>query len=112
MPPRTSTTRRLGPAAVGAVLPAGYQDDCAQAPSGGAVYGVCLADGPCTGNSPSATPADTVKLALRAGLKAKAGRNQAPDLVLTGINSAPTSPPPVRPTRRPATLTPHQEPLS
>ncbi|MFF0472780.1 5'/3'-nucleotidase SurE [Streptomyces sp. NPDC004284] len=71
------------------VLPAGYEDDCAQAPSGGAVYGVCLADGPCTGNSPSATPADTVKLALRAGLKAKAGWNQAPDLVLTGINSGP-----------------------
>ncbi|MFH8841325.1 5'/3'-nucleotidase SurE [Streptomyces sp. NPDC017868] len=70
-------------------LPAGYEDDCAQAPSGGAVYGVCLADGPCTKNSPSATPADTVKLALRAGLEAKAGWTGAPDLVLTGINSGP-----------------------
>ncbi|MFH8623611.1 5'/3'-nucleotidase SurE [Streptomyces vietnamensis] len=70
-------------------LPAGYEDDCAQAPSGGPVYGVCLADGPCTKDSPSATPADTVKLALRAGLKAKAGWSEAPDLVLTGINSGP-----------------------
>lgn len=70
-------------------LPAGYGDDCAQAPSGGAVYGVCLADGPCVRNSPSATPADTVKLALRAGLRAKAGWTGAPDLVLTGINSGP-----------------------
>ncbi|MFD0076186.1 5'/3'-nucleotidase SurE [Streptomyces sp. NPDC127166] len=70
-------------------LPAGYEDDCAQAPSGGAVYGVCLADGSCTEDSPSATPADTVKLALRAGLKAEAGWTGAPDLVLTGINSGP-----------------------
>ncbi|MGW8768711.1 5'/3'-nucleotidase SurE [Streptomyces sp. NPDC055815] len=70
-------------------LPAGYENDCAEAPSGGAVYGVCLADGPCTKDSPSATPADTVKLALRAGLKAKAGWAEAPDLVLTGINSGP-----------------------
>ncbi|MFF8376095.1 5'/3'-nucleotidase SurE [Streptomyces sp. NPDC015661] len=70
-------------------LPAGYENDCAQAPSRGAVYGVCLADGPCTKDSPSATPADTVKLALRAGLKAKAGWTEAPDLVLTGINSGP-----------------------
>ncbi|MEU5920248.1 5'/3'-nucleotidase SurE [Streptomyces sp. NPDC047141] len=70
-------------------LPAGYEDDCAQAPARGAVYGVCLADGPCGKDSPSATPADTVKLALRAGLRAKAGWTGAPDLVLTGINSGP-----------------------
>ncbi|MFI1712300.1 5'/3'-nucleotidase SurE [Streptomyces litmocidini] len=70
-------------------LPAGYENDCAQAPSGGAVYGVCLADGHCAADSPSATPADTVKLALRAGLKAEAGWTEAPDLVLTGINSGP-----------------------
>ncbi|CAM5319805.1 5'/3'-nucleotidase SurE [Streptomyces tanashiensis] len=70
-------------------LPAGYENDCAQAPARGAVYGVCLADGPCTEDSPSATPADTVKLALRAGLKAKAGWTEAPDVVLTGINSGP-----------------------
>ncbi|MEU0403114.1 5'/3'-nucleotidase SurE [Streptomyces sp. NPDC006197] len=70
-------------------LPIGYEDDCAQAPSRGAVYGVCLADGHCAADSPSATPADTVKLALRAGLEAEAGWTGAPDLVLTGINSGP-----------------------
>ncbi|MEU3477470.1 5'/3'-nucleotidase SurE [Streptomyces sp. NPDC033754] len=70
-------------------LPAGYENDCAGAPARGAVYGVCLSDGPCTKESASATPADTVKLALRGGLKAKAGWTGAPDLVLTGINSGP-----------------------
>ncbi|WP_225804410.1 5'/3'-nucleotidase SurE [Streptomyces sp. NK15101] len=70
-------------------LPAGYEGDCARAPSRGAVYGVCLADGRCADDSPSATPADTVKLALRAGLEAEAGWTGAPDLVLTGINSGP-----------------------
>ncbi|MFI8827756.1 5'/3'-nucleotidase SurE [Streptomyces sp. NPDC053431] len=70
-------------------LPAGYEDDCASAPSQGAVYGVCLSAGPCGKDTPSATPADTVKLALRGGLRAKAGWRDAPDLVLTGINSGP-----------------------
>ncbi|MGW5398810.1 5'/3'-nucleotidase SurE [Streptomyces sp. NPDC003952] len=68
-------------------MPAGYENDCAGAPSGAPVFGVCLADGPCGPDSPSATPADTVKLALRGGLAAKAGWNDAPDLVVTGINS-------------------------
>ncbi|MEU8530717.1 5'/3'-nucleotidase SurE [Streptomyces sp. NPDC048629] len=70
-------------------LPAGYESDCATAPAKGAVIGVCLGESPCTKDSPSATPADTVKLALRGGLKAKAGWTDAPDLVLTGINSGP-----------------------
>lgn len=70
-------------------LPAGYEDDCAAAPSQGAVFGVCLAAGPCGRDTPSATPADTVKLALRGGLRAKVGWKEAPDLVLTGINSGP-----------------------
>ncbi|MFF2409498.1 5'/3'-nucleotidase SurE [Streptomyces sp. NPDC058092] len=70
-------------------LPAGYEDDCAGAAARGAVFGVCLGEGPCGKDSPSATPADTVKLALRGGLKAKAGWKGAPDLVLTGINSGP-----------------------
>ncbi|MFE5297340.1 5'/3'-nucleotidase SurE [Streptomyces sp. NPDC056632] len=70
-------------------LPAGYEGDCSSAPSGGAVYGVCLSAGPCGKDTPSATPADTVKLALRGGLRAKAGWRDAPDLVLTGINSGP-----------------------
>ncbi|MFF3315613.1 5'/3'-nucleotidase SurE [Streptomyces sp. NPDC003035] len=70
-------------------LPAGYENDCATAPAKGAVFGVCLADGTCAADAPSATPADTVKLALRGGLKAKVGWEGAPDLVLTGINSGP-----------------------
>ncbi|MFB7513983.1 5'/3'-nucleotidase SurE [Streptomyces sp. NPDC056144] len=70
-------------------LPAGYENDCSGAPSHGAVFGVCLSDGPCAKDTPSATPADTVKLALRGGLKAKVGWDGAPDLVLTGINSGP-----------------------
>ncbi|MFD0369063.1 5'/3'-nucleotidase SurE [Streptomyces sp. NPDC127114] len=73
----------------GAGLPAGYADDCSGAPSGGAVFGVCLSAGPCGKDTPSATPADTVKLALRGGLRAKVGWDGAPDLVLTGINSGP-----------------------
>ncbi|AUY52985.1 5'/3'-nucleotidase SurE [Streptomyces sp. CB01881] len=67
----------------------GYQDDCAGAPSGAPVYGVCLSDGPCGPGTPSATPADTVKFAVRAGLAAKAGWTDGPDLVVTGINSGP-----------------------
>ncbi|MFJ3901096.1 5'/3'-nucleotidase SurE [Streptomyces sp. NPDC090025] len=72
-----------------AALPDGYQGDCAGAPARGAVFGVCLATGPCAPDAPSATPADTVKLALRGGLRAKVGWAKAPDLVLTGINSGP-----------------------
>ncbi|ORT57079.1 5'/3'-nucleotidase SurE [Streptomyces sp. CB03238] len=70
-------------------LPAGYGNDCAGTPSGSPVYGICLADGPCGADSPSATPADTVKFALRGGLAAKAGWTDGPDLVVTGINSGP-----------------------
>ncbi|MGW4054514.1 5'/3'-nucleotidase SurE [Streptomyces sp. NPDC004779] len=70
-------------------LPAGYENDCAAAPSRGAVFGVCLAEGGCAPDAPSATPADTVKLALRGGLAAKVGWKGAPDLVVTGINSGP-----------------------
>ncbi|MGW4163867.1 5'/3'-nucleotidase SurE [Streptomyces sp. NPDC004788] len=72
-----------------AELPAGYGGDCAGAPAHGAVFGVCLSAGPCGKDTPSATPADTVKLALRGGLRAEAGWQDGPDLVLTGINSGP-----------------------
>ncbi|GAA2490419.1 5'/3'-nucleotidase SurE [Streptomyces gobitricini] len=72
-----------------AQLPAGYGNDCAGAPSGAPVFGICLSDGPCGPDSPSATPADTVKFALRGGLAAKAGWTGGPDLVVTGINSGP-----------------------
>ncbi|MER5353943.1 5'/3'-nucleotidase SurE [Kitasatospora sp. NPDC002551] len=70
-------------------LPADHRGDCAGTPSGSPVYGVCLTAGPCGPDSPSATPADTVKLALRAALAAKAGWSDGPDLVVTGINSGP-----------------------
>ncbi|MER7516510.1 5'/3'-nucleotidase SurE [Streptomyces sp. NPDC126499] len=70
-------------------LPAGYENDCSGAPSGAPVHGVCLATGPCGPDSPSATPTDTVKFALRGGLAAKAGWKTGPDLVVTGINSGP-----------------------
>ncbi|WP_418960369.1 5'/3'-nucleotidase SurE [Streptomyces tritici] len=70
-------------------LPAGYEDDCSGTPSGSPVHGVCLATGPCGPESPSATPSDTVKFALRGGLAAKAGWKDGPDLVVTGINSGP-----------------------
>jgi 5'-nucleotidase len=68
---------------------AGYENDCSGTPSGSPVYGVCLTTGPCGPDSPSATPADTVKFALRGGLAAKAGWTDGPDLVVTGINSGP-----------------------
>ncbi|MFB7993284.1 5'/3'-nucleotidase SurE [Streptomyces sp. NPDC056002] len=70
-------------------LPAGYENDCAGAPSGSPVYGVCLSDDACGSGTPSATPADTVKFALRSGLAAKAGWTDGPDVVVTGINSGP-----------------------
>ncbi|MFB6549429.1 5'/3'-nucleotidase SurE [Streptomyces sp. NPDC056405] len=70
-------------------MPAGYENDCAGTPSGSPVYGVCLSDDACGADTPSATPADTVKFALRTGLAAKAGWTDGPDLVVTGINSGP-----------------------
>lgn len=70
-------------------MPAGYENNCAGAPSGSPVYGICLSETPCAPDSPSATPADTVKFALRTGLAAKAGWTNGPDLVVTGINSGP-----------------------
>ncbi|MFE1951212.1 5'/3'-nucleotidase SurE [Streptomyces sp. NPDC059524] len=68
---------------------AGYENDCSGTPSGSPVLGVCLATGPCGPDSPGATPADTVKFALRGGLAAEAGWKDGPDLVVTGINSGP-----------------------
>jgi 5'-nucleotidase len=69
--------------------PSGHQDDCAGTPSGSPVYGLCLSADPCGPGTPSATPADTVKFALRAGLAARTGWTGGPDLVVTGINSGP-----------------------
>ncbi|MGW0902865.1 5'/3'-nucleotidase SurE [Streptomyces sp. NPDC002853] len=70
-------------------LPAGYEADCGGTPSGAPVFGVCLSDSPCGKDTPSASPSDTVKFALRTGLAAKAGWKDGPDLVVTGINSGP-----------------------
>ncbi|WP_410585816.1 5'/3'-nucleotidase SurE [Amycolatopsis sp. lyj-108] len=70
-------------------LPVGYQRDCSGAAGGGAVFGLCRGASPCTPESPSATPADTVKFALRGGLGHVAGWTDEPDVVVTGINSGP-----------------------
>ncbi|WP_455362636.1 5'/3'-nucleotidase SurE [Streptomyces sp. SYSU K21746] len=70
-------------------LPAAYAGDCSGAPSGGAVHGVCKGASPCGPGSQSATPADTVRLALGGALAAKAGWNTSPDLVVSGSNYGP-----------------------
>lgn len=70
-------------------LPAGFEGDCAGAPSKGVVFGVCKGSAPCGPTTPSATPADTVRLAVRGGLAAKVGWKNGPDLVVTGANSGP-----------------------
>jgi 5'-nucleotidase len=53
------------------------------------VYGVCKGAAPCGPATPSATPADTVRLAIGAGLAAKAGWTDGPDLVVSGSNYGP-----------------------
>ena len=68
-------------------LPEGFAEDCAGASGGGAVYGLCLEDGPCTPDSESATPSDTVKFAMRGGLEALVGWEERPDLVVSGPNA-------------------------
>ncbi|POX42810.1 hypothetical protein C3489_38000 [Streptomyces sp. Ru71] len=72
-------------------LPARYAADCSGAPAGGAVFGLCRSTGSptCSAASPSATPADTVRFALRGGLRALTGWTSMPDVVVTGINSGP-----------------------
>jgi 5'-nucleotidase len=68
-------------------VPEGFEEDCAGASGGGAVYGLCLEDGPCTPDSESATPSDTVKFAMRGGLEALVGWDERPDLVVSGPNA-------------------------
>ncbi|MGE6738442.1 5'/3'-nucleotidase SurE, partial [Streptomyces sp. NPDC059900] len=72
-------------------LPDGYANDCSGAPAGGAVYGVCKGAAPCGQSTPSATPADTVRLGINGGLAAKAGWKGGPDLVVTGSNFGPNA---------------------
>jgi 5'-nucleotidase len=68
-------------------VPDGNEGDCADAPSGAPVIGLCLDTAPCSASSPSATPVDTVKFATRGGLEHVAGWEEEPDLVVSGINS-------------------------
>jgi len=64
--------------------PAAYADDCAASSTGGAVFGVCQSAGPCTSSTPSASPADSVNVALsRFAANYWSG---GPDVVLSGIN--------------------------
>ncbi|WP_371525072.1 5'/3'-nucleotidase SurE [Streptomyces sp. NBC_01283] len=70
-------------------LPAGYANNCSGTHGGGAVYGVCKGAAPCGQSTPSATPADTVRLGINGGLAAKVGWKDGPDLVVTGSNFGP-----------------------
>ncbi|MFV0133059.1 5'/3'-nucleotidase SurE [Streptomyces sp. HMX87] len=72
-------------------LPGAYARDCAGAPARGAVYGVCKGTGPCGPDTPSATPADTVRLGIGGALAAKAGWRDGPDLVVSGSNYGPNA---------------------
>lgn len=65
--------------------PTDATDACADAPSGGTFYGVCLADVACTPDSDSATPSDAVALGLHA-VAPGLGWADGPDVVLVGIN--------------------------
>lgn len=64
--------------------PAAYAGDCATTSTGGAVFGVCQAAGPCSSSTPSASPADAVNVAL--SRFAKTYWATGPDLVLSGVN--------------------------
>lgn len=65
--------------------PEQYAGDCASAPTGGKVYGVCIIAAPCVAGSPTATPADTAMVALNYFVKPNFWA-KGPDLVATGIN--------------------------
>lgn len=82
---RITTDRSTGLTVTPATVPDTYADDCADAAAGGAVYGVCASNSACVAGSPSASPADTVRIGVQNFLPATywpAG----PDLVLAGIN--------------------------
>jgi 5'-nucleotidase len=64
--------------------PAAYASDCSGASAGGAVFAVCTGTGPCSSSTPSATPADTVNIAL--SRFAKNYWTGGPDVVLSGVN--------------------------
>jgi 5'-nucleotidase len=65
--------------------PAAYAEDCAGAPSGGRVFGVCTVAGTCAPDSPSASPADAARIAITRFLPDNYWPG-GPDLVVSGIN--------------------------
>lgn len=72
-------------------MPEEYAADCATAPSGGLVLGVCQGSAPCGPDSQSVTPADAAELALGAVAPQRLGWQDGPDLVLSGINAGPNT---------------------
>lgn len=64
--------------------PAAYAGDCAGASAAGAVFGVCQAAGPCTNDTPTASPADATYVAVRRF--AATYWTSGPDVVLSGVN--------------------------
>lgn len=67
--------------------PDAYASDCADAPTGGKVYGLCITAAPCTADSATATPSDTAQVALQYFVKPNfPAWKDGPDLVTTGIN--------------------------
>ena len=82
---RITTDRVTGLTVTPVTPPAAYAGDCAGAASGGHVYGVCNSNTPCVPGSPSASPADTVRIGTQNFLPATVWP-EGPDLVLAGIN--------------------------
>lgn len=82
---RITTDRATGLTVSPVAPPEAYAGDCAEAASGGHVYGVCNSNTPCVPGSPSASPADTVRLGTQNFLPATFWP-EGPDLVLAGIN--------------------------
>lgn len=67
-----------------------YDDDCAGAPSGGAVWGACVTSAasppPCGASSTPLTPADAATLGATAAVQELLGWADGPDLVVSGVN--------------------------
>lgn len=82
---RITTDRATGLTVTEVTPPAAYADDCAGAAGEGAVYGVCNSNTACVAGSPSASPADTVKIGVENFLPSTYWP-EGPDLVLSGIN--------------------------
>ncbi|GAA4374117.1 5'/3'-nucleotidase SurE [Nocardioides caricicola] len=82
---RITTDRATGLTVSPVTPPEAYAGDCADAESGGHVYGVCNSNTPCDADSKSASPADTVRIGTQNFLPATVWP-EGPDLVLAGIN--------------------------